>query len=254
MDFSPSYLLSQRIPKLCSQNLKRDLFVCPLGGVVLPPKNDVGLFQDGLIRHGGIGGWGQCTGRRVEGGVFAKAWSILDSRLARGSSTVENFSHCSLRDVFRATKWKGSGYEDVKVIWWEVAATISDTVVGSVLTDMRSSSDSHKGDGLVERVVLSFRLETNYNCEAFHVGPIIWVIVFLRYPICFMLGGLYQKEDVDFNFLSIKNYAEFGVVGNCGLPTTIVILSSWTLDPPLFEDECCFFIANDPLEGHSCNS
>ncbi|KAK8513107.1 hypothetical protein V6N12_037599 [Hibiscus sabdariffa] len=234
---------------------------------------------------------------------------LLQYRLARGSSTVGNFSHCSLRDVFRYVKeqqpflvsrgpqnvwrwsdvlykwfdgsskalvkiyardlstrsitrirdsgaWfgKDNGYGDVNVFWWKVAATISDTVVRSALADMGSSSGSHKGKGLVERCCAF--------CQVFDwalalplglVESIIWVIVYLRYLICFMLGGLYQKEAVGFSLLSMEHYAEFGAVGNCGLPMTIVILSSWTLDPLLFEDECCLFTANDPFEGHSCN-
>ncbi|KAL4382920.1 hypothetical protein GQ457_15G010440 [Hibiscus cannabinus] len=120
--YLPSRSVSQRTPILCWQNLKKDLFVCLLGGVVLPPKNDVGLFQDSLVKYGVVGGRRRCEGRESKGGVSTKPCNVLGAscvldyrfsqttieilRFGRDPYIVGNLSPCSLRDVFRYVKEK----------------------------------------------------------------------------------------------------------------------------------------------------
>ncbi|KAK8615672.1 hypothetical protein V6N13_017255 [Hibiscus sabdariffa] len=111
--FSP-YPFPQRILKPCSQPLKTDLFVCLLGGVVLPPKNSVGCFQEDLVRYGDFEGRRRCRDQESEWGSPPNLWCVLgppsfpasiDSiKHGRSMSSVGNFRPCSLRDVFLYVK------------------------------------------------------------------------------------------------------------------------------------------------------
>ncbi|KAK8698758.1 hypothetical protein V6N13_114865 [Hibiscus sabdariffa] len=91
--FSPPLLLHNTFI-LCLQYSVRDVFVCLLGRVVLPPKNGVNLSPESLVKYECVAWWRRRRGRRKGGGVSVKRQYGLVS------SSVASFCQVPVANVY----------------------------------------------------------------------------------------------------------------------------------------------------------
>ncbi|KAK8547119.1 hypothetical protein V6N13_099861 [Hibiscus sabdariffa] len=91
--FSPPLLLRNTLI-LFSQYSVRDVFVCLLGRVVLPPKNSVNLSPESLVKYECVAWWRRRRGQRKGGGVSVKRQYGLVS------SSVTSFCQVPVTNVY----------------------------------------------------------------------------------------------------------------------------------------------------------